>query len=137
MNTYAKPLPQPTALSRPFWDGARQSQIRVQKCKACGHAQHPPRPLCGECWSADLEWITCGGKGRVFSYSVCHWPTIAAFKDDGPYVIAIVELAEGVRLTTNIVDCPLDKVRIDLEVEPVFEKATDEVTLIKFRPASG
>lgn len=136
MNAYTKPLPQPTALSTPFWEGARHNEIRVQKCKACGHAQHPPRPLCGECWSGDLEWISCGGKGRVFSYTVCRWPTIASFKGAAPYIIAIVELPEGVRLTTNIVDCPLDRIRIDLDVQAVFEKATDDVTLIKFRPAA-
>jgi uncharacterized OB-fold protein len=136
MNAYIKPLPQPTALSTPFWEGARHNQIRVQKCQACGHAQHPPRPLCGECWSGDLQWISCAGKGSVFSYTVCHWPTIASFKGEAPYVIAIVELPEGVRLTTNIVGCPLEAVKIGIAVEAVFEKATDEVTLIKFRPAA-
>jgi uncharacterized OB-fold protein len=134
MNAYAKPLPKPTALSLPFWQAARQQQIKVQRCNKCGHTQHPPRPLCGECWSDDLAWITCKGRGKVFSYTICRWPTIAAFKDDAPYVIAIVELVEGVRLTTNIVDCPMDSVAIDMEVEAVFEKATDEITLIKFKP---
>ena len=79
--------------------------------------------------------MSCSGKGQVFSYTVCRWPTIASFKSDAPYIIAIVELPEGVRLTTNIVDCPLDRIRIGLEVQAVFEKATDDVTLIKFRPA--
>jgi uncharacterized protein len=136
MIAYLKPLPQPTALSTPFWEGARKNQIRVQKCQTCGHSQHPPRPLCGECWSDDLQWIACGGKGSVFSYTVCHWPTIASFKGDAPYIIAIVELPEGVRLTTNIVDCPPDRIKIGLDVQVVFEKATDDVTLIKFRPAA-
>ena len=136
MTAYTKPLPTPTALSAPFWTGARHDEIRVQRCGKCGHAQHPPRPLCGECWSDDLTWIVCEGRGTVFSYTVCHWPTIPSFKGDAPYIIAIVELTEGVRLTTNIVDCPLDRIAIDLPVEAVFEKATDDITLIKFRPAT-
>lgn len=136
MTTYTKPLPNPTALSQPFWQAARASQIKVQQCGKCGHVQHPPRPLCGECWSDDLTWIACKGHGKVFSYTVCHWPTIASFKGDAPYIIAIVELVEGVRLTTNIVGCSLDRIAIDLAVEAVFEKATDDITLIKFRPAA-
>jgi uncharacterized OB-fold protein len=135
--TYAKPLPQPTVLSTPFWEGARQGAIRVQHCPKCGNAQHPPRPLCGECWHKDLEWITCAGTGRVFSYTVCHWPTIPEFKGDAPYIIALVELPEGVRLTTNIVNCPLDRIAVDLEVRAVFEKATDAFTLVKFEPAGA
>lgn len=134
MTAYAKPLPRPTALSRPFWDGARQSEIRVQKCRACGHMEHPPRVQCTACWSDALEWITSAQEGEVYSYTVCHWPTMAEFKADAPYIIAIVELPGGVRLSSNIVDCPLDRIAVGLKVKAVFEKATDDVTLIKFRP---
>lgn len=135
MEAYAKPLPRPSALSRPFWDGARRSEIRVQQCRACGHREHPPRPVCPACWSAGLDWVSCEGRGEVYSYTVCHRATIPAFKGDTPYIIAIVELPGGVRLTSNIVDCPLDRIAIGLKVQAVFDKVTDEFTLIKFRPA--
>lgn len=135
MNAYTKPLPRPTALSRPFWDGARQSEIRVQKCRACGQMEHPPRPICTACWNDDLEWVSSNLEGEVYSYTVCHWPTMKEFKQDAPYIIAIVELPGGVRLTTGIVDCPLDRIAVGLKVTAVFDKVTDEVTLVKFRPS--
>ncbi|HEX4170116.1 MAG TPA: Zn-ribbon domain-containing OB-fold protein [Bryobacteraceae bacterium] len=134
MSTYTKPLPEPTALSQPFWKGAQEGKILVQKCASCGATQHPPRPLCGQCWSERLAWIACSHRGTVFSYAVYYRPTIAEFRDDAPYVVAVVEMPEGVRLTTNIVDCPMDKIAVDLPVQAVFDKATDEITLIKFKP---
>jgi len=136
MGNSSKPLPQPSRLSLPFWEGARHSEIRAQQCRACGHVEHPPRPLCTACWSGDLEWIACGLEGEVYSYTVCHWATMPEFKGETPYMIAIVELANGVRLTSNVVDCALDEIAVGLKVRAVFEPATHEVTLIKFRPAS-
>jgi len=134
MNVYAKPLPRPTALSRPFWNGARQSEIKVQRCRACGHMEHPPRVQCTACWSDALEWINSAQEGVVYSYTVCHWPTMPEFKSDAPYIVAIVQLPEGIRLSSNIIDCPLDRIAVGLKVRAVFEKATDDVTLIKFKP---
>ncbi|MFB9263534.1 Zn-ribbon domain-containing OB-fold protein [Bradyrhizobium erythrophlei] len=135
MEAYSKPLPQPSALSLPFWEGAKHSEIRVQKCRACGHMEHPPRPLCTACWSPDLEWVSCGLDGEVYSYTVCHWATMKEYKNDTPYIIAIVQLSGGVRLTTNIVGCDPDRISVGLKVKAVFEKVADQFTLIKFRPA--
>ena len=135
MGTYSKPLPQTSALSLPFWEGAKNSEIRVQKCRACGHMEHPPRPLCTACWSPDLEWTSCGIEGEIYSYTVCHWATMKEFKGDAPYIIAIVQLPGGVRLTTNIIECGLDRISVGLKVKAAFDKVTDEFTLIKFQPA--
>lgn len=135
MDTYAKPLPRISLLAQPFWEGATRSEIRIQKCRACGHMEHPPRPVCPDCWSDELDWVTCGQDGTIYSYTVCHWATMPEFKGETPYVIAIVELPGGVRLTTGIVDCPLERIAVGMTVRAVFEKVTDTVTLIKFRPA--
>ncbi|AUC94854.1 hypothetical protein CWS35_11805 [Bradyrhizobium sp. SK17] len=136
MGASSKPLPQPSRLSLPFWEGARGSEIRAQRCRACGHIEHPPRPLCTACWNDDLEWVSCGLEGEVYSYTVCHWATMPEFKGDTPYIIAIVELGHGVRLTSNVIDCAPDEISVGLKVKAVFEPVSDAVSLIKFRPAS-
>ena len=130
-----RPIPRPSEITRPFWEGARRGEIVVQKCKACGVAEHPPRPICKNCWSDELEWIRCSGAGEIYSYTVCHWATLPAFKSEVPYVVAIVDLPEGVRLNTRIVDCVPKDVAIGMKVSAAFEKLSDEITLVNFRPA--
>jgi uncharacterized protein len=137
MVAYTKPLPTPTPLSAPFWDGLRAREIRVQKCSNCGHLQHPPQPACVQCWQAELVWSRLPSEGTVYSYSVCHWPTIAAFRSDAPYVVAIVDLPGGVRINTNIVDCQLSDLHVGMPVEAVFDDVTDQITLLKYAPCGG
>jgi uncharacterized OB-fold protein len=132
---YAKPLPRPTAVSREFWAAARRHELRVQRCRACGQHIFYPRVFCPACLSDGLEWVNVSGRGRVYSFTVVRRAMHPAFRPDVPYVLAIVELEEGPRLTTNIVGCdPLD-VRVDMPVEVVFDDVTPEVTLVKFRPS--
>ena len=80
--------------------------------------------------------MSCGLEGEVYSYTVCHWATMPEFKGDTPYIIAIVELGHGVRLTSNVIDCAPDEISVGLKVKAVFEPVSDAVSLIKFRPAS-
>jgi uncharacterized OB-fold protein len=129
-----KPVPHPTETTRPFWQGARQGELRLQRCRACGQPFLYPRTLCPHCLSDDLEWTTASGRGRVYTYTVVRRPAHPAFGNDVPYVLAIVELEEGPRLVTNIVGVPPEEVRIGMAVEAVFEAAGEEVALVKFRP---
>ena len=132
---YAKPLPSPSPDSRPFWDAAQRHELQLQYCRACARFIYYPRHLCPQCLGADLEWRTVCGKGTVYSFTIVRRPPNKAFVDDLPYVLAIVELAEGPRLTTNIVGCAPAAVRCGMPVEVSFDDVTPEVTLVKFRLA--
>jgi enoyl-CoA hydratase len=134
LNPNHKPLPTPSELTRPFWDGARRGELLVQHCRGCGHFQHPPRPQCEACWSAELEWHRCSGKGTVYSCTVAHRPTTAGFASEVPYAVAIVELDEGPRLTSNVVGCAPGEVHIGQRVDAFFDRVSPEITLVKFHP---
>lgn len=129
-----KPLPRPTEDTAPYWDAARNGELRMQKCGDCGHVRFPPSVLCPRCLSETTEWIRLSGRGTVFSWIIVHQSQYPAFNADTPYNVTIVQLDEGPRLHTNLVGCPNDQIHIGMPVEVVFEKVNDEVTLPKFRP---
>jgi uncharacterized OB-fold protein len=129
-----KPLPAVTEDGAPYWEGCREGQLRVQRCTACAHLRWPPSVLCPECLAEAGDWMALSGRGAVYSFIIVHRPQHPAFFDDVPYNVAIVELEEGIRLHTNIIDCPNEDLRIGMPVEVVFAKVSDEVTLPKFRP---
>jgi uncharacterized OB-fold protein len=129
-----KPLPRPTEDSAPFWEAAHEGELRMQKCGDCGHVRFPPSLLCARCLSEKSEWVRLSGRGAVYSWILIHQSQHPAFNADTPYNVAIVELEEGPRLHTNIVDCPNDRIRIGLPVQVVFEKVSDDISLVKFRP---
>ena len=131
-----KPLPHVTALARPFWEGTRRHELCLQRCRVCGTFQFPPQVLCRGCLSEDVEWTASSGKATVYSFVVQHRPATPAFTDDLPYVVAVVELAEGPLMLTNIVGCPPDEVRVGMPVEVSFLEATAEITLYPFRPTA-
>ncbi|HEX2172107.1 MAG TPA: Zn-ribbon domain-containing OB-fold protein [Dehalococcoidia bacterium] len=131
---YPKPLPKPSDLTRPFWEAAKRHELLIQRCSACGRYVFYPRPICDNCLSPDLQWTRVSGKGRVYSYTVIRQAASKRFAPDVPYLFAIVELAEGPRMATNLVDCPLERARVGLPVEVFFDDVTDEYALVKFRP---
>ena len=133
-NSYRKPLPRINRLSRPFWEGTKQHELRLQRCNRCGHYWFPPSNWCPECLSSEHAWVTAGGRGRVWSWINMWQRYFPAFEDELPYNVAYVELDEGPGLMSNIVDCDPSELRCDLPVEVVFEDVTDEITLPKFRP---
>jgi uncharacterized OB-fold protein len=135
MTDYKKPLPRPTAASLPFWEAAKRHELQIQSCGSCGAHIFYPREVCPECLSTNLQWIKVSGKGTVYSYTIAQAPTHPAFAEDIPYVIAIVELAEGPHLTTNITGCKPEEVRVGMPVVATFDDVTPEMTLVKFRPA--
>lgn len=132
---YRKPLPTPSEVTQPFWDGLREGAVRVQRCAGCGEYVFYPRPHCPRCLSSELEWETLSGNGRVYSYTIVRRAMNPAFVEDVPYVYAIVELDEGPRLMTNVVGCAVEDVRVDMRVKAVYDSVTSEVTLLKFEPA--
>ena len=124
--------------SRPFWDGLRQRRLMLPSCRSCGPFFYPRR-LCPSCHGRDIEWIEASGKGRLYSFSIVHQAMLPAFKVATPYVLALVELAEGPRLMSNLVEVQSDpeRIRIGMPVEVVYEDLGDAATLALFRPARG
>jgi len=131
---YQKPLPEPSAISAPFWDGLRAGELRLQRCGDCERYVFYPRSVCPHCLSDRLEWTVLSGRGRVYSYTVVRRAMNPAFAAEVPYVFAIVELVEGPRMTTNIVNCVSDEVRVDMPVKATYDNVTPEISLLKFEP---
>ncbi|MGH7320739.1 MAG: Zn-ribbon domain-containing OB-fold protein [Candidatus Rokuibacteriota bacterium] len=136
MKPYAKPLPDVTAESRPYWDGCRRHELRLQRCRACGVFQHYPRGVCGTCWSTDLAWQPSSGRGTVYTFTVTHRSQAPGFKDELPFVLAYVELEEGVQMLTNLVDCDPARVTIGMPVQVTFEDVSPEVSIPRFQPTA-
>jgi hypothetical protein len=135
-----RPLPQPmTPEAKPYWDGAREGKLMVPRCQACRKAFMYPRVLCPHCGSRDITWIQASGRGRLYSFEIAHQILNKAFKVKTPVVLAMVELEEGPRLLTNLVNVAPDPkaIRCDMPVEVVFEKLTDQVSLPMFQPAKA
>lgn len=138
MSDYQKPLPQPTPETQHFWDGCREGKLLLQRCKDTGKPYFPPRPFSPYTGSRDVEVFEASGKARLFSYVINHRPA-KGFEDEAPYAIAVVELEEGPRMMTNIVDCPQtpEALELDMPLEVTFEKATDDISIPKFKPAKS
>jgi uncharacterized protein len=131
---YAKPLPRIDEESKGYWEACQRHELVVQRCLDCGRMRHYARALCPACLSERVEWVRCSGRGTVYTFTVTHQNQAPGFRDALPYVLAYVELEEGVRLLTNIVECAPEAVAIGMPVSVVFEDATPEVTLPKFKP---
>ena len=132
---YQKPLPVPSVETQSFWEGCKRHELLLPRCNQCGHHWFPPAYLCPECLGADWAWTPASGRGRVYTFGVYHRVYHKAFQDDIPYTVAVVELEEGPRLTSNIANCPPSDVRCDMPVHVRFDDVTSEVTLYKFAPA--
>ncbi len=135
MASYMKPLPLINEETKPYWEYCRKHELRMQKCLQCGHIRFPISVICPKCHSMEAEWAKLSGKGTIYSFTIYRVPYHPAFKDDIPYVVAIIQLDEGPRLESNIIGCRVEDVRIEMPVEVAFDDVTSEVTLPKFRPA--
>jgi uncharacterized OB-fold protein len=132
-------LPVPDLETREYWDAARDGRLLIKHCNGCGEAFFYPRTYCPKCWSDDTEWKESAGRGRVYTFTVVHQNDLPPFKDRVPYMVAIVELDEGVRLTSNIEGCVPEDVRCDMPVEVAFreeQRDDDVVALPVFRPVT-
>jgi len=128
-------VPEPTPETQPFWDGTRAGELRLQRCDACDHAYFPPRPFCPRCASREVRWFKASGRATLHSYVIHHRP-VPGFTP--PYSIAVVELEEGPRMMTNIVECPQtpDALVLDMPLEVLFTPVSADISLPLFRPTS-
>ncbi len=134
MTQVQKPLPVPTPETRHFWEGTRAGELRLQRCDACKHAYFPPRPFCPRCASRKVSVFKASGRATLHSYIIHHRPA-PGFTP--PYAIAVVELAEGPRMMSNILGCPQtpEALHLDMPLQVVFERQNDDITLPQFEPA--
>lgn len=128
-------LPTIEAESQPFWDAAKEGRLLIQRCDACGAAQHYPRVLCTSCWSDQVRWETVAGRGTLYTYSTVFMNDLPPFSERLPYVVGAVDLEEGPRLMTRIVGAVPEELRIGMAVHVDFERISEDVTVPVFRPA--
>jgi uncharacterized OB-fold protein len=96
-------LPEPDAFTRTYWDAAAEGRLLIRRCRACGRAHHYPREFCPHCWSEDVAWEPASGRATLYTWSVVHRNDLPPFADRTPYVAAVVDLAEGPRMMTEVV----------------------------------
>lgn len=136
MSEYKKPLPDFRPETKPYWDAAKNHELKLPISNTDGKFFFYPRALSPyDDMTHDIGWAKASGKGKVWTFSIHNMGPTPAYKGDPPYVVALVELEEGVKMMTNIVDCDPKDVTIGMEVEVVFDDVTPEVTLPKFKPA--
>jgi uncharacterized OB-fold protein len=136
-----KPVPVRDEASAPFFDGALQGRLMLLRCAACdtfmspvAYLGVPLRPRCVGCFSGDLAWAASGGRATLHSFAIMHQVYDEAFAAEVPYNIAVVETEEGVRLTSQVVECPNDRLAIGMPLEVTFEQVSDDVAIPRFRP---
>jgi uncharacterized protein len=131
----SKPIPVPTRETKPYWEGCKAHQLKIQRCAECGHHQFYPRIYCTKCMSDRVEWVEASGRAKVLSYTIVHRPVSPAFKEEIPYVVALVTLDEGPTMMTNLVRYAPNQLAIGMPVVVTFEDWTEEISIPKFRPA--
>jgi uncharacterized OB-fold protein len=132
---FDKPLPTPTPTSAPFWNGLKEGVVKLQKCSDCGAWVFYPRSRCSGCLSDSLEWREVSGNGTLYTYTIARQPTSPHFADEVPQLLAVVELEEGVRLTTTLVNVAEADIRVGMRLRPYFDLVADDVTLLRYQPA--
>lgn len=131
--SYTKPLPLLEGFAGEFYAWCKKGELRFQRCSDCRAWRHVPREMCAECSSMTWTWERSSGRGSIFTWTVTAMPLHPAFKGATPYAPVVVEMEEGVRIVSEMVDTKPEDLRIDMAVEVAFEAVTDEVTLPKFR----
>jgi uncharacterized OB-fold protein/acyl dehydratase len=128
------PRPRP-AINRDnayFWEGVDRGELLIQRCTSCRQLRHPPMPACANCGALEWDTVPSSGRGTVYSWVVPHYPVVPMF--DYPYIVVLVELEEGVRLVSNLIDIDPDDVKIGMPVEVTYVQTDPELTLPMFRP---
>jgi uncharacterized OB-fold protein len=129
-------LPTPDNDSSDFWAAAREERFLIKRCSDCGRAHYYPRPFCPHCWSTKVEWEEASGRGELYTYSVVHSNDLPPFHQRVPYVAAIVDLEEGPRAMTNVVDCEFDDLQIGMPLQVAFREISDDYTIPVFKPVA-
>ncbi|MCP3937508.1 MAG: Zn-ribbon domain-containing OB-fold protein [Actinomycetia bacterium] len=130
------PTPRSSSDDQVFWDGLAEDRLLLPRCTSCGSVFWHPRPFCPECSCTRIDWFAATGNGTIYSYSVTH-KAPGNWGAHAPYVIAYVELDEGPRVMSNIVDADLDMLEVGLEVQAVFHAGADGGAVLRFTPSPG
>ncbi|GAA3822081.1 Zn-ribbon domain-containing OB-fold protein [Streptomyces chiangmaiensis] len=125
--------PESDAFTRTYWDAAARGRLLIRRCAACGRAHHYPREFCPHCWSEDVGWEPASGRATLYTWSVVHRNDLSPFRDRTPYVAAVVDLAEGPRMMTEVVECEEAELRVGMGLQAVF-RDSGQVTVPVFRP---
>lgn len=133
----ARPLPRPNADTAPFWAAAAQGRFLFQRCRDCGRPQFSPRSRCRHCQSTALDWEASAGRGRVHSFTLVERPPSEAFRAEVPYLLALVDLDEGVRFMAQLRNCSAAEAAIGLPVRVVFEALGPGIALPQVEPATA
>jgi uncharacterized OB-fold protein len=129
-------LPAPDNASRHYWQSAAEGRLVVQRCTSCGAYQFYPRALCASC-AGETEWVDASGRGTLHTFTVIRQNRSEAFAALSPYAVGIVELEEGVRMMSNIVECDVEELEVGMALEVLILKAADDVGLPFWRPVTG
>jgi uncharacterized OB-fold protein len=121
--------------TRPFWDAAHDRRFILRSCRACGLAHYYPRPFCPSCWSDDVEWIEGSGRATLYTWSKVYRNDLPPFHEQVPYIAAVVELDEGPRMMTRLIECDDDDLAMGMSLVADFESIDDDVTIVVFKPA--
>lgn len=132
-----KPLPHPTKITQPFWDGLKAHQVRLQQCEDNGHWLFFPRKHCPVCGSHKLAWRQVSGEGKLYTFTIGRVPTLPEFTDEMPQLLAVIELDEGVHMNTTLVGVDPAQIRIGQRLRPVFDDRPGEVTLLRYTPVES
>ncbi|MFI6059040.1 Zn-ribbon domain-containing OB-fold protein [Streptomyces sp. NPDC051286] len=130
-------LPEPDDFTRPYWDAAAEGHLLLRRCRACGAAHHYPREFCPLCWSEDVGWERASGRATLYTWSVVHRNDLPPFGSRVPYTAAVVDLAEGPRMMTEIVDCEESALAIGMELCVAYRQEEGCEAVPVFRPEAG
>ena len=122
--------------SAPYWASVKEHKAKIQKCNSCGKYRFPPSPSCYYCGSPDGSWESIAGKGALYSWIVVHHPVDKRFASEVPFVVALVELAEGPRIVGRMYECRPEDMKAGMPVQVQYRNVDSELTLINFKPAT-
>jgi uncharacterized OB-fold protein len=135
MNEYNKPLPAEDPDSAVYWEGCRQKKLMLQHCSSCSKPRYPANNFCPHCRDKNFTWKESLGKGRLYSWIVVRHPVPKEiYAEDVPYIVALIDLEEGVRIASNIVGCEPESITPDMTLQVIFKPVTEQVTLPLFEP---
>ncbi|MEU3824884.1 nucleic acid-binding protein [Streptomyces sp. SID486] len=124
MATAHHDVPEPDALTRPYWEAAAQGRLLVRRCGACGRAHHYPREFCPHCWSEEVTWEEAAGRATLYTWSTVHHNDLPPFTGRTPYTAAVVDLAEGPRMMTEVVGCEAADLVAGMALRVAFRDGT-------------
>ena len=137
MKAWTKALPNINPETKPFWDGCKEGKLIVQQCDVCHKFQTYYRAFCCHCWSTKLTDVTSIGTGTVWGTTVTYRNSTPGWEDTVPYVMSIIELTEGPKVVTNVINCDPESVYVGMPVTVTFVDVTEDITLPYFEPAAG